>query len=143
MKRKITTDVVDMFQKFQHDVLEKKPAFDQMFSDVQMMQFKVRPVTGDIAGLVEAGTQLGTGVLAGHGAMGNKGILLDKSAVESTKAGLRGQTGSPYLDKAFAPEAEKIMAKREKVVNEIVNLGAGEAKKNPQSSNAWSREKCK
>ena len=51
MKRKITTDVVDMFQKFQHDVLEKKPAFDQMFSDVQMMQFKVRPVTGDIAGL--------------------------------------------------------------------------------------------
>ena len=51
MKRKITIDVVDMFQKFQNDVLEKKPDFEQMFSDVQMMQFKVRPVTGDIAGL--------------------------------------------------------------------------------------------
>lgn len=51
MKRKITIDVVDMFQKFQNDVLGNKPDFDQMFSDVQMMQFKVRPVTGDIAGL--------------------------------------------------------------------------------------------
>lgn len=85
--------------------------------------------TGDITGLVEAGTQLGTGILAGHGAMSNKGVLLDKSFSEAAKEKLRGQTGSPYLDKAFAPEAEKIMAKRERVWNEAMNLGAGEAKK--------------
>lgn len=50
MKRK-TVDVLDIFSKFQHDVLEHKPALEQMYADVQMMQFKVRPLAGDIAGI--------------------------------------------------------------------------------------------
>jgi hypothetical protein len=78
--------------------------------------------TGDTAGLIEAGLQLGTGAIAGRGAMKNKGILLDKKV-------FREQMRSPYLEKVFAPEAEKIMAKREQVWSETLNLGAGEAKK--------------
>ncbi|MFW5703683.1 MAG: hypothetical protein ACOCXQ_02515 [Patescibacteria group bacterium] len=44
-------DVVQMFTDFQNQVLEKKPSFPDMCSDVRMMRFRVRPVHGDISEL--------------------------------------------------------------------------------------------
>lgn len=51
MKKKGNKDIVTMFHSFQKDVLNKKPSNAQMFDDIRMMKFKVRPVTGDIAAL--------------------------------------------------------------------------------------------
>jgi hypothetical protein len=51
MKKKPQTDIVDLFQRFQKEVLDRKPSFTQMFDEVRMMKFKVRPVTGDIGAL--------------------------------------------------------------------------------------------
>lgn len=48
MTSKTKHDVVGMFQTFQKDVLDKKPSTKEMKADVRMMQFKVRPLQGDI-----------------------------------------------------------------------------------------------
>jgi hypothetical protein len=51
MKAKSEKDVVAMFQHFQQHVLENKPSLKDMISEVRMMQFKIRPVEGDITAL--------------------------------------------------------------------------------------------
>jgi hypothetical protein len=51
MKKKADADVVGLFHSFQRDVLDNKPSFSQMYDDVRMMQFKVRPVNGDVSEL--------------------------------------------------------------------------------------------
>lgn len=51
MKKTPQKDIVILFQQFQKDVLDKKPHYNQMFDEVRMMKFKVRPVTGDIGAL--------------------------------------------------------------------------------------------
>lgn len=48
MSTKTKHDVVGMFQTFQKTVLDKKPSTKEMRADVRMMQFKVRPLQGDI-----------------------------------------------------------------------------------------------
>ena len=48
MTTKTKHDVVGMFQRFQKRVLDKKPSTREMAADVRMMQFKVRPVHGDV-----------------------------------------------------------------------------------------------
>lgn len=49
MRRKNSTDVLEMISRFQETVLKHKPPADQMYQDVRMMKFKVRPLQGDIA----------------------------------------------------------------------------------------------
>lgn len=44
-------DILDRIKRFQEDILEKKPSFEDMVSDVNMMNFKIRPVAGNIADL--------------------------------------------------------------------------------------------
>ncbi|VVA43304.1 conserved hypothetical protein [Candidatus Roizmanbacteria bacterium] len=47
MRRKINKDVVTLFGNIQKVILAK-PAINQMFDDVQMMKFKIRPIQGDL-----------------------------------------------------------------------------------------------
>jgi len=51
MKKKQKNDIVSIFQNFQMEVLNRKPTHNQMFDEIRMMRFKVRPVTGDISAL--------------------------------------------------------------------------------------------
>ena len=67
MKRKQRTrDMMTIFQDFKSSVLDKKPSLEQMIADVRMMQFRIRPLQGDIGqinfahtGFVEALWKLG------------------------------------------------------------------------------------
>ncbi|MCX7997062.1 MAG: hypothetical protein N2691_04930 [Patescibacteria group bacterium] len=43
------SDIVQRFHAFRRDILEKKPPHRQMRAEVQMMRFKVRPVSGDVS----------------------------------------------------------------------------------------------
>ncbi|KKQ37603.1 MAG: hypothetical protein US54_C0030G0010 [Candidatus Roizmanbacteria bacterium GW2011_GWA2_37_7] len=45
------TDAVDKIKRFQEEILAKKPTFGDMVHDVRMMNFKIRPVSGNIAEL--------------------------------------------------------------------------------------------
>ena len=47
MRRKINKDVVTLFGNIQKVILAK-PAINQMFDEVQMMKFKIRPIQGDL-----------------------------------------------------------------------------------------------
>lgn len=42
-------DVIEMLNAFQQQVLEKKPSITQMYEEVRMMRFKIRPLFGDIS----------------------------------------------------------------------------------------------
>jgi len=49
MKNKANNDdVLRIFRDFQY-VLEHKPSLNQMFKEIRMMKFKVKPMQGDIA----------------------------------------------------------------------------------------------
>lgn len=45
------TDAFEKIQDFQKAILSKKPAVAEMIHDVRMMNFKVRPITGDVSDL--------------------------------------------------------------------------------------------
>lgn len=45
------TDAVDRIKRFQLEILAKKPTVDEMVHDMRMMNFKIRPVSGDITEL--------------------------------------------------------------------------------------------
>lgn len=45
------TDAVDKIKHFQQRILAKKPSIGEMVHDVQMMNFKIRPVSGNITEL--------------------------------------------------------------------------------------------
>lgn len=49
MVKYIKNDVIDIVKGFQKRVLDKKPPLGQMFEEVQMMNFKIRPLQGDIS----------------------------------------------------------------------------------------------
>lgn len=49
MRKKNNTDVLDLVYRFQKRVLENKPAKEAMYQDVRMMQFKIRPLQGDVS----------------------------------------------------------------------------------------------
>lgn len=45
------TDAVDKIKHFQERFLSNKPTFGDMVHDVRMMNFKIRPISGDITEL--------------------------------------------------------------------------------------------
>lgn len=49
MKKKQTIDVLNMFMDFQNNVAQKKPSSREMFEELQMMRFKIKPVQGDLS----------------------------------------------------------------------------------------------
>lgn len=49
IKQEKMLDLVDIFNTFQRTVLEKKPPLLQMYNDVRMMNFKIRPLYGDLS----------------------------------------------------------------------------------------------
>jgi hypothetical protein len=48
MRKKNNGDVFDMIAQFQTDVLNKKPSTSQMYDEVRLMRFKIRPLNGEI-----------------------------------------------------------------------------------------------
>lgn len=65
MIKKNNQDILEIFSNFQK-TLEKKPSAGQMFDEVRMMKFKIRPIMGDISflqlkdnGLIETLWSLG------------------------------------------------------------------------------------
>ncbi|OGK46779.1 hypothetical protein A3A93_03990 [Candidatus Roizmanbacteria bacterium RIFCSPLOWO2_01_FULL_38_12] len=48
MKDESKNDLYDRIQRFQHNVLARRPSVSQMVSEVHMMNFKIRPVYGNI-----------------------------------------------------------------------------------------------
>jgi UDP-galactopyranose mutase len=49
MPKKTSNDVVEKVTHFQRQILENKPTFVQMYEEIRMMKFKIRPVVGDIS----------------------------------------------------------------------------------------------
>ncbi len=51
MKTRNKTDLYERIRSFQQATLSKKPALDEMISEVRLMNFKIRPVSGNISTL--------------------------------------------------------------------------------------------
>ena len=51
MKTENKNDLYDRIQRFQQSVLARRPSINQMVSEVHMMNFKIRPVYGNISSL--------------------------------------------------------------------------------------------
>ena len=51
MRKKNSVDVFDMIAQFQLNVLSKKPPVAQMYDEVRLMRFKIRPLNGEITTL--------------------------------------------------------------------------------------------
>src|SRR3989344_81911 len=49
MKTRNKTDLYERIRSFQQATLSKKPALDEMISEVRLMNFKIRPVSGNIS----------------------------------------------------------------------------------------------
>ncbi|MBP7967819.1 hypothetical protein KAZ66_06145, partial [Candidatus Woesebacteria bacterium] len=49
MKTTKKTDVYEAIKQFQQDTLGNKPPVEQMVYEVRLMNFKIRPVTGNIS----------------------------------------------------------------------------------------------
>ncbi len=50
-KRKGKIEIAQLLNQFQKTILEKRPSFNEMFEEVRMMHFKIRPLQGDISRL--------------------------------------------------------------------------------------------
>jgi len=57
MRTKKHIDPVDKIQDFQRSVLSQKPESQDMIHEVRMMNFKVRPISGDISDLDFSNTE--------------------------------------------------------------------------------------
>lgn len=49
MKKKNNNDLVDVFSAFQNTVLKNKPSHQDMWTEVRMMKFQIRPLNGDVS----------------------------------------------------------------------------------------------
>ncbi len=49
MRKKNHGDVLTIFSDFQQHVLNNKPDASQMYDEIRMMGYKVKPVTGDVS----------------------------------------------------------------------------------------------
>jgi hypothetical protein len=47
MRKKTSKDILSLFGNIQK-IISSKPATDQMFKEVQMMKFKIKPIQGDL-----------------------------------------------------------------------------------------------
>jgi len=48
-KKEREVDIMSMFKTFKSNVLDKKPTLKEMVADVRMMQFRIRPLQGDVS----------------------------------------------------------------------------------------------
>lgn len=51
VKKKGKFEIAQLLTEFQQTILNNRPSFTQMFEEVRMMHFKVRPLNGDISQL--------------------------------------------------------------------------------------------
>lgn len=58
VKKKGKFEIAKILTEFQQSVLNNRPSFSQMFEEVRMMHFKVRPLNGDISQLQTLDTRL-------------------------------------------------------------------------------------
>lgn len=49
MKKEKNNTVFQLIHKFQQNVIDRKPSLSVMLEDMRMMQFKIRPITGDLS----------------------------------------------------------------------------------------------
>lgn len=49
MKRKGNNDLLGILLEFKKDLSENKPSTDEMFEQVRMMRFKIKPLQGDVS----------------------------------------------------------------------------------------------
>lgn len=49
MLRKSHTDIVEIVSHFQRDILDQKPPVSEMYNEIRMMKFKIKPLQGDIS----------------------------------------------------------------------------------------------
>ncbi|MEK7634057.1 MAG: hypothetical protein AAB437_04405 [Patescibacteria group bacterium] len=47
MRKKTTKDILSLFGEIQK-IISTKPSINQMFEEVQMMKFKIKPIRGDL-----------------------------------------------------------------------------------------------
>lgn len=57
MKKKSQRDPLALLETFQRDILQKKPVFAEMITEVNMMKFKIKPVQGDFSDINFGNTQ--------------------------------------------------------------------------------------
>jgi hypothetical protein len=48
MKKKTNKDIISLFNNIQK-IISAKPDINQMFEEVQMMKFKIKPIQGDVS----------------------------------------------------------------------------------------------
>lgn len=51
MKKRNRTDLLQVIADFQKKILENKPSTQEMYEEVRMMHFKIRPLQGDLSQL--------------------------------------------------------------------------------------------
>jgi hypothetical protein len=51
MRKKRRYEIAQLLTQFQKDIVDRKPTFAQMCDEVRMMQFKIRPLQGDVSNL--------------------------------------------------------------------------------------------
>lgn len=49
MKKKNQQDALQLLEVFQKSVLQNKPPFEEMISEIRMMKFKIKPLQGDFS----------------------------------------------------------------------------------------------
>lgn len=49
MKKKNQQDALQLLEVFQKSVLQNKPPFEEMVSEIRMMKFKIKPLQGDFS----------------------------------------------------------------------------------------------
>ena len=49
MKKRSQIDISTLFSSLQNELINKRPSIKEMFEEVRMMKFRIRPLQGDIA----------------------------------------------------------------------------------------------
>lgn len=49
MRKKTDTDIIQLFNEFKMNILEKRPSTEYMFEEIRMMRFKIKPLQGNVA----------------------------------------------------------------------------------------------
>lgn len=48
MRKKTNKNIIDLIENFKK-FLDRKPPFEKMYEEIQMMKFKIRPIQGDLS----------------------------------------------------------------------------------------------
>ncbi|MDH7476022.1 MAG: hypothetical protein QHH09_00945 [Microgenomates group bacterium] len=49
MAQKTKEEILSLLKNFQKNILDKKPSLKQMYEEIRMMNFKIKPLQGDIS----------------------------------------------------------------------------------------------